>query len=100
MPDHTDTPELRDLPIGIPATGTRRETDSMGEIAVPADRYWGAQAQRSLEHFSIGRDRMPIEVSRAYGIVKKAAAEVNQADGPKAGCRRGRPPPCSAPPTR
>ena len=81
MPDHPDTPELRDLPIGIPATGTRRETDSMGEIDVPADRYWGAQAQRSLEHFSIGRDRMPIEVSRAYGIVKKAAIMVNAAEG-------------------
>ncbi len=80
-PDQTDTPTLRDLPIGIAASGMRRETDSMGEIEVPADRYWGAQAQRSLEHFSIGRDRMPIEVSRAYGIVKKAAMLVNAAEG-------------------
>ena len=80
MPDHTDTPQLHDLPIGIVATGMRRETDSMGETAVPADRYWGAQAQRSLEHFSIGRDRMPMEVSRAYGIVKKAAILVNAAE--------------------
>jgi fumarate hydratase, class II len=51
-------PVLRDMPIGIDATGTRRETDSMGEIEVPADRYWGAQTQRSLIHFSIGDDRM------------------------------------------
>ncbi len=81
MPDYTDTPTLRDLPIGIAASGMRRETDSMGEIAVPADRYWGAQAQRSLEHFSIGQDRMPIAVSRAYGIVKKAAMLVNAEEG-------------------
>src|SRR5882757_8244794 len=60
---------------------TRRETDSLGEVEVPADRYWGAQTQRSLHHFSIGDDRMPKALSRAYGIVKKAAAEVNFADG-------------------
>jgi fumarate hydratase class II len=70
-------PEVLDLPIGIDATGTRREFDSLGEVAVPANRYWGAQTQRSLEHFSIGRERMPIEVCRAYGYVKKAAAIVN-----------------------
>ncbi len=59
--------------------GTRRvEFDSMGQVAVPADRLWGSQTQRSLHHFSIGNDRMPIEVSRAYGTVKKAAALVNQ----------------------
>src|SRR5688572_19253516 len=56
---------------------TRRETDSMGAVDVPADRYWGAQTQRSLHHFSIGDDRMPIEVVRAFGILKKAAALVN-----------------------
>ena len=72
-------PELRDLPIGIGATGTRRETDSMGEIEVPANRYWGAQTQRSLVHFSIGDDRMPKRVYHAYGYVKKAAAIVNAA---------------------
>ncbi len=72
---------MRNIPIGIDATGTRTETDSMGAVQVPADRYWGAQTQRSLHHFSIGDDRMPKEVSRAYGIVKKAAAEVNLADG-------------------
>jgi fumarate hydratase class II len=63
-------PELHDVPIGIKATGTRRETDSMGEIDVPADRYWGAQTQRSLVHFSIGDDRMPKRVYHAYGYVK------------------------------
>ncbi len=76
-------PEVLELPIGLEATGTRKESDSLGEIDVPADRYWGAQTQRSLIHFSIGadKDRMPVEVSRAYGIVKKAAAQVNVADG-------------------
>src|SRR5215471_15617370 len=74
-------PTLRDVPIGIHATGQRRETDSMGEIEVPADRYWGAQTQRSLVHFSIGDDRMPKCVYHAYGYVKKAAALVNAAAG-------------------
>ncbi|MDX6500615.1 MAG: fumarate hydratase, class [Blastocatellia bacterium] len=57
---------------------TRIETDSMGEIEVPADRYWGAQTQRSLLHFNIGDDVMPREMIRAFGILKKAAALVNQ----------------------
>ncbi|MGC9269471.1 class II fumarate hydratase [Acidiphilium sp.] len=74
-------PTLRDVPIGINATGFRTESDSMGDIEVPADRYWGAQTQRSLKHFSIGSDRMPIAVYRAYAVVKKAAAEVNAAAG-------------------
>jgi fumarate hydratase class II len=74
-------PTLRDLPIGIAATGLRRETDSMGAIDVPADRYWGAQTQRSLVHFAIGGDRMPKRVYHAYGYVKKAAALVNAAAG-------------------
>src|SRR5580658_5727231 len=74
-------PVLRDVPIGINAAGQRHETDSMGGIEVPADRYWGAQTQRSLEHFSIGEDRMPKAVYHAYGTVKKAAALVNQAAG-------------------
>ncbi len=56
---------------------TRTESDSMGEIEVPADRYWGAQTQRSLEHFSIGFDRMPRSMVRAMGVLKQAAAEVN-----------------------
>jgi fumarate hydratase class II len=80
MDDHRE-PTLRDAPIGIEATGTRHETDSMGEIDVPADRYWGAQTQRSLAHFSIGDDRMPKRVYHAYGYVKKAAALVNAAAG-------------------
>jgi fumarate hydratase class II len=72
-----EAPQIRDVPIGLTATGTRRETDSMGAIDVPADRYWGAQTQRSLIHFSIGDDRMPKAVYHAYGYVKKAAALVN-----------------------
>jgi fumarate hydratase, class II len=72
---------LRDVAIGIDASGKRRETDSMGAIDVPADRYWGAQTQRSLIHFSIGDDRMPKPVYHAYGYVKKAAALVNSAAG-------------------
>jgi len=57
---------------------TRIETDSMGPIEVLADRYWGAQTQRSLHHFNIGYDRMPREMIRALGILKKAAALVNE----------------------
>ncbi|MBI2894919.1 MAG: class II fumarate hydratase [Deltaproteobacteria bacterium] len=57
---------------------TRIETDSMGEIAVPVDRYWGAQTQRSLHHFKIGADHFPREMIRAFGILKKACALVNQ----------------------
>ncbi len=56
---------------------TRTESDSMGSIEVPAEMYWGAQTQRSLEHFAIGRDRMPDEIIRGFGILKKAAAEAN-----------------------
>src|SRR5204862_7867343 len=56
---------------------TRPETDSMGAIDVPADHYWAAQTQRSLHHFAIGRDVMPPEIIWAFGIIKTAAAEVN-----------------------
>src|SRR2546423_10596428 len=59
----------------------RTETDSMGEVEVPADRYWGAQTARSLIHFSIGSDHMPKQVYHAYGYVKKAAARVNADSG-------------------
>src|SRR6058998_1525590 len=61
------------------AEAMRIETDSMGPIDVPADKYWGAQTQRSLHHFSIGgpTERMPIEVVRAFGVLKKACALVN-----------------------
>src|SRR5690348_709199 len=60
-----------------PKKDTRIETDSMGEIQVPNEAYWGAQTQRSLIHFNIGFDVMPREVIRALGILKKAAAIVN-----------------------
>src|SRR5260370_13881885 len=60
------------------SAGTRVETDSMGAIEVANDRYWGAQTERSLLHFAIGFDRMPRSVVRAFGILKKAAAEVNR----------------------
>ena len=70
-------PKVLDVPIGLQVAGTRHEFDSLGEVDVPADHYWGAQTQRSLEHFNIGNDRMPQEVYHAYGYVKKAAAHVN-----------------------
>ena len=55
----------------------RIEKDTMGEIKVPSDKYWGAQTQRSKENFLIGGDRMPVEIIRAFGILKKAAALTN-----------------------
>ena len=73
--------EILDLPVGLAVTGTRTESDAMGAIEVPADRYWGAQTQRSLIHFSIGDDRMPKAVYHAYGHIKKAAAIVNGREG-------------------
>ncbi len=64
--------------IAAKASGsTRIETDSMGEVAVPADKYWGAQTQRSFENFKIGGERMPLPLIRAFGILKKAAAQTN-----------------------
>jgi fumarate hydratase, class II len=60
-----------------PAVGFRKETDSLGEVDVPADKLWGAQTQRSLEHFSIGPDLIPREMITAYAILKKAAATAN-----------------------
>ena len=70
-------PTILNIPVGIAETGARLEFDSMGTIEVPAHRYWGAQTERSLLHFNIGNDRMPIELYHAYGYVKKAAAMVN-----------------------
>ncbi len=67
--------EATQLAANIP---TRTESDSMGKIEVPADRYYGAQTARSLIHFAIGKDTMPPELIRAFGILKKAAALVNQ----------------------
>ncbi|HTG19947.1 MAG TPA: lyase family protein, partial [Reyranella sp.] len=55
----------------------RNETDSLGEVSVPADKLWGAQTQRSLEHFSIGKDLIPREMITSYAILKKAAANAN-----------------------
>ena len=55
----------------------RMERDSMGEMEVPADRYWGAQTQRSYQNFQIGTEKMPEEIVRAFGILKKAAALAN-----------------------
>ncbi|MDQ3754197.1 MAG: class II fumarate hydratase [Acidobacteriota bacterium] len=70
-----DATALQSPTAGAP---TRVERDSMGEIEVPADKYWGAQTERSLHHFDIGDDRMPREMIRALGVLKKAAALVNQ----------------------
>src|ERR1700722_10488609 len=62
-----------------PMSDVRIETDSLGEVHVPADKLWGAQTQRSLEHFSIGRDLIPREMISAYAVLKKAAANANHA---------------------
>jgi fumarate hydratase, class II len=61
-----------------PTPATRTETDSFGPIEVPAERYWGAQTERSRRNFRIGHDRMPIEIVHALGMVKLAAAETNR----------------------
>src|SRR5260370_9164950 len=62
-------------------SAVRTETDSLGEVSVPADKLWGAQTQRSLEHFSIGTDLIPREMIVSYAILKKAAANSNRAGG-------------------
>jgi fumarate hydratase, class II len=89
----SDAPTVRSIPVGLvdaagaPLTGERQESDSMGAVAVPADRYWGAQTQRSLHHFAISSrsdavvDRMPVEVPRAMARIKQAAAAVNVSEG-------------------
>src|SRR5215472_19241130 len=59
----------------------RKETDSLGEVSVPAEKLWGAQTQRSLEHFSIGKDLMPREMITAYAILKRSAAAANHDGG-------------------
>jgi fumarate hydratase class II len=64
--------------MGLEQGKTRRESDSLGEIEVPANRYWGAGTQRSLIHFAIGDDLLPLEVIRALALVKKAAALANR----------------------
>ena len=62
-------------------TATRTETDSFGPLEVPADRYWGAQTQRSIQNFPIGWEKQPVAIVRALGVIKQAAAEVNMASG-------------------
>ena len=61
-------------------TNIRLETDSHGEVEVPSDKLWGSHTQRSLEHFSIGKDLIPREMITAYAILKKAAATANHTD--------------------
>jgi fumarate hydratase class II len=68
--------DRRDGPNGV---AMRQETDSLGTVEVPADKLWGAQTQRSLDHFAIGQDLIPREMITAYAILKKAAANVNRA---------------------
>eukprot|EP00740_Mantoniella_antarctica_P011354 CAMPEP_0181379958 /NCGR_PEP_ID=MMETSP1106-20121128/19278_1 /TAXON_ID=81844 /ORGANISM="Mantoniella antarctica, Strain SL-175" /LENGTH=280 /DNA_ID=CAMNT_0023498935 /DNA_START=291 /DNA_END=1129 /DNA_ORIENTATION=+ len=63
---------------GIDTAGFREESDTMGSVQVPADKYWGAQTQRSLQNFKIGGEKMPVEMLRALAIVKHAAATVNE----------------------
>ncbi len=62
-------------------TATRTETDSFGPLEVPADKYWGAQTQRSIINFPIGWERQPVAIIRALGVIKKACALVNKAQG-------------------
>jgi len=62
-------------------TATRTETDSFGPLEVPADKYWGAQTQRSIQNFPIGWEKQPVPIIRALGVIKQAAAEVNMATG-------------------
>src|ERR1700724_3646906 len=73
-----DDPPMRAAAIEeLPMSEFRTETDSLGEVRVPADKLWGAQTQRALEHFSIGQDLTPREMITAYAILKKAAANAN-----------------------
>ena len=74
-----------------PSEDTRTETDTFGPIEVPADRYWGAQTQRSLQNFRIGGERMPPPLVRALGLVKQAAARVNKDLGAARAARSPRP---------
>src|SRR4029450_10336452 len=70
---------MRQPPEERPVADVRKETDSLGEVSVPADKRWGAQTQRSLEHFSIGKDLIPREMVTGYATLKKAAANANHA---------------------
>jgi len=77
LPPNTETPRMNDTPAKSPRT----ETDTFGPIEVPGDKYWGAQAQRSLGNFKIGWEKQPLPIVRALGVVKRAAAETNMALG-------------------
>ena len=84
LPEQTLGAQYDGLTVTVTAmiiTESRVETDSLGQVNVPADRLWGAQTQRSLEHFSIGDDLMPREMITAYAVLKKAAASVNHRAG-------------------
>ena len=65
----------------VSVVGVRKEMDSLGEVDVRSDKLWGAQTQRSLEHFSIGQDLMPREMITAYATLKRCAAAANHAGG-------------------
>jgi fumarate hydratase class II len=65
----------------VKVMGVRKETDSLGEVEVPSSKLWGAQTQRSLEHFNIGKDLIPREMIAAYATLKKAAANANHTGG-------------------
>src|SRR6201987_2113987 len=71
--------ESMEAPIDLQQSSFRVESDSIGEVKVPSTVLWGAQTQRSLEHFSIGKDLIPREMIAAYAILKKAAANANHA---------------------
>ncbi|MEO0387775.1 MAG: lyase family protein, partial [Pseudomonadota bacterium] len=62
-------------------SATRTETDSFGPLEVPADKYWGAQTQRSLMNFPIGWEKQPVALVRALGVIKQACAKANTASG-------------------
>jgi fumarate hydratase, class II len=72
----THAPKILDLPIGLDATGMRKKFDSLGQVEVPADRYWGAQTQRSLEHFDIGHDLTLKQAALAKGVSEDLYDEV------------------------
>ena len=76
-PDRPAGPPPKGVPSGLPTGGWREESDSVGTMRVPNDRFWGAQTQRSLEHFAIGDERMPLALIHAYGQVKEATALAN-----------------------
>src|SRR5204862_7189533 len=77
-PNPLEEPPMSEAAKTAASTPTRIESDSMGKIEVPANRYYGAQTARSLIHFAIGKDTMPPELIRAFGILKKAAALATQ----------------------